>query len=119
MRKIVTAVILIPLAVIIVTFAVANRQIITVSFDPRRLSEPKKPSSRSFEGKSDSQLTDEERANKELEQKHEEWQKQIDDAREKVSQLNERFAGWYYVISSDAFDKIHLTRKDLVKAKGK
>lgn len=33
-RKIVTAVIVIPLAVIIVAFAVANRQDVTVSFDP-------------------------------------------------------------------------------------
>ena len=34
MRKLVTAVILVPLAVVIVMFAVANREIITVSFDP-------------------------------------------------------------------------------------
>ena len=33
-RKIATAVILVPLAVIIVAFAVANRQTVTVSFDP-------------------------------------------------------------------------------------
>jgi uncharacterized integral membrane protein len=33
-RKIVAAVILIPLAVVIVAFAVANRQIVTVSLDP-------------------------------------------------------------------------------------
>ncbi len=33
-RKIVTAVILIPLVIVIVTFAVANRQTVTVSFDP-------------------------------------------------------------------------------------
>ena len=33
-RKIVAAVILVPLAVIIVVFAVANRQWVTVSFDP-------------------------------------------------------------------------------------
>lgn len=33
-RKIVTAVIAVPLAVIIIAFAVANRQWITVSFDP-------------------------------------------------------------------------------------
>ena len=33
-RKIVTAVIVIPLAVVILAFAVANRQIVTVSFDP-------------------------------------------------------------------------------------
>jgi uncharacterized integral membrane protein len=34
LRKIVTAIVLIPLAVIIIGFAVANRQIVTVSFDP-------------------------------------------------------------------------------------
>jgi uncharacterized integral membrane protein len=33
-RKIVAAVILVPLAVIIIAFAVANRQIVTVSLDP-------------------------------------------------------------------------------------
>ncbi len=33
-RKIVTALIVVPLAVIIVAFAVANRQSVTVSFDP-------------------------------------------------------------------------------------
>ncbi|HML07952.1 MAG TPA: LapA family protein [Xanthobacteraceae bacterium] len=40
LRKIVTALILIPLAVIIIAFAVANRQIVTVSFDPFSSSEP-------------------------------------------------------------------------------
>ena len=33
-RKIVTALILVPLAIVLVTFAVANRQTVTVSFDP-------------------------------------------------------------------------------------
>lgn len=33
-RKIVTAVIVIPLAAVIIAFAVANRQTVTVSFDP-------------------------------------------------------------------------------------
>ena len=33
-RKIVTVLILVPLAVVIVAFAVANRQTVTVSFDP-------------------------------------------------------------------------------------
>lgn len=33
-RKIVTALILVPLAVVIIAFAVANRQVVTVSFDP-------------------------------------------------------------------------------------
>ena len=34
LRKIVAAVILVPLAIVIVAFAVANRQIVTVSLDP-------------------------------------------------------------------------------------
>jgi len=34
LRKIVTAIIVVPLVVIIVAFAVANRQTVTVSFDP-------------------------------------------------------------------------------------
>ena len=34
LRKVVAAVVLVPLAVIIIAFAVANRQIVTVSFDP-------------------------------------------------------------------------------------
>ena len=34
LRKIVAAIVLVPLAVIIIAFAVANRQTVTVSFDP-------------------------------------------------------------------------------------
>jgi uncharacterized integral membrane protein len=33
-RKIITGIILVPLAIIIIVFAVANRQMVTVSFDP-------------------------------------------------------------------------------------
>ena len=40
LRKIVTAVILVPLGVVIVAFAVANRQVVTVSFDPFSATEP-------------------------------------------------------------------------------
>ncbi|MEI9804494.1 MAG: hypothetical protein WDN48_08580 [Pseudolabrys sp.] len=34
LRKIVTALIVVPLAAVIIAFAVANRQTVTVSFDP-------------------------------------------------------------------------------------
>jgi uncharacterized integral membrane protein len=34
LRRIVAAIILVPLAIVIVTFAVANRQNVTISFDP-------------------------------------------------------------------------------------
>ena len=39
-RKIVTAIIVVPLAIVIVAFAVANRQVVTVSFDPFSSSSP-------------------------------------------------------------------------------
>jgi uncharacterized integral membrane protein len=40
LRTIVTAVILVPLAVVIIGFAVANRQAVTISFDPFDASHP-------------------------------------------------------------------------------
>ena len=40
LRKIVTALIVIPLAIVIIAFAVANRQIVTVSFDPFSSDQP-------------------------------------------------------------------------------
>lgn len=40
MRKILNAVIVIPLALVLLAFAVANRQIVTVSFDPFSSSDP-------------------------------------------------------------------------------
>ena len=39
-RRIVTAIVVIPLAIVIIAFAVANRQIVTVSFDPFSVTEP-------------------------------------------------------------------------------
>ena len=39
--------------------------------------------------------------------------------KQKVDELNNRFADWYYVISNDSFDKLRLTRTGLVKAKEK
>jgi uncharacterized integral membrane protein len=39
-RKIATALIVVPLAVIIIAFAVANRQMVTVSFDPTSSTNP-------------------------------------------------------------------------------
>jgi uncharacterized integral membrane protein len=39
-RKVLAAVILVPLAVVIVGLAVANRQVVTISFDPFNAAEP-------------------------------------------------------------------------------
>jgi len=43
----------------------------------------------------------------------------LDKGRKKVDELNERFAGWYYVISGESFENLRLARKDLVKPKKK
>jgi uncharacterized integral membrane protein len=40
LRKVLTIVIVVPLAVLIVAFAVANRQLVTVSFDPFSSADP-------------------------------------------------------------------------------
>lgn len=40
MRRFLSALILVPLALILVVFAVANRQIVTLSFDPFNVAEP-------------------------------------------------------------------------------
>ncbi|HET6350181.1 MAG TPA: DUF4340 domain-containing protein [Candidatus Krumholzibacteria bacterium] len=45
--------------------------------------------------------------------------KAIDAARKRVDDLNGRFAHWYYVISANSFDSIHLKRKDLLRDKPK
>lgn len=43
----------------------------------------------------------------------------IESGKQKVKELNERFADWYYVISNDSFDKLRLSRADLIKPKEK
>jgi hypothetical protein len=92
---------------------------ITTEFDPSAFPEPKKPSSTEFLKKADSILTDADRRQKELYKAHEEWKRKIDAGQLKSDKLNARFADWYYVISADSFDKLHLMRKDLVVEKDK
>ncbi len=43
----------------------------------------------------------------------------IETGKQKVKELNDRFADWYYVISNDSFDKLRLNRASLIKAKEK
>jgi len=90
---------------------------ITATFDDSLLPEPPKPANTEFEGKPEEELSDEERKNKELKEKHDEWQSKIEEGKKLAEELNGRFADWYYVISADSFDKVNLTRSDLVKRK--
>ncbi|QEF97541.1 Peptidyl-prolyl cis-trans isomerase Mip precursor [Stieleria maiorica] len=47
----------------------------------------------------------------------ESYQEKITQGKEKAQTLNRRFAQWYYVIPGDDYDKLALTRSDLVEAK--
>lgn len=57
-----------------------------------------------------------ERRNRELKEAYE---GKLAAAKKRVDELNERFGGWYYVVSDSVFNKIRLKREDLVtKAEG-
>ncbi len=90
---------------------------IIATFDQDLVPEPPKPSNTRFEQKSEDEWTDADRTNKERKEKHDAWQTSVEEGKNRAEELNARFADWYYVISSDAFDKIHISREDLVKKK--
>lgn len=90
---------------------------ITTHVDTVYLKEPLKPSNRDFETKPDSLFNSDDFKNKEMAQKWDKWKRDLDNARKLNSELNQRFADWYYVISSRSFDDLRLRRKDLVVAK--
>jgi hypothetical protein len=90
---------------------------ITTTFDPRLFPEPAEPSNTGFAEKAEDDWTDADRRNKERRDAHDEWQKKVEDGQARSDDLNARFADWYYVISAESFDKIRLTRSDLVQRK--
>ena len=48
-----------------------------------------------------------------------EYDEEIQKGKDKVQELNDRFADWYYIISDETYQKIHLSRQDIVKKKEK
>jgi len=90
---------------------------ITTHFDSAAYREPPKPSNYDFDSKADSLETADDLRNKELAQKWEKWKRDFDQAKKLTGELNQRFADWYYVISSGSFDNLRLRRNDLVIAK--
>jgi hypothetical protein len=60
-----------------------------------------------------------ERIQKENERKQKEYQEKVTKGQEKVKELNDRFADWYYIVANDTYQKIHLSRGDVVKKKDK
>jgi hypothetical protein len=49
--------------------------------------------------------------------KQKEYNDKVAKANQRVTELNQNLAGWYYVISNDIYDKIRLDRSDFVKNK--
>jgi hypothetical protein len=54
---------------------------------------------------------------KENKRKQEEYDAAMKKAQDKVKDLNDRFADWYFIIPDDVYKKIHLGRADIVKKK--
>ncbi len=91
---------------------------ISTAFEPKILPPaPPQPKNTDFMNKPDSLWSDADRANKEVQNKYDEWKKTFDKGQKDSQDLNKRFAKWYYVISQSSFDKVHLTRKDFLKTK--
>jgi len=92
---------------------------ITASFDPTLFPEPAKASNRAFADKPDSVLTLDERKQKDIDAAHTRWLARVSAGQKRADELNARFAKWYYVISSESFDNLHLKRSDMLKEKPK
>jgi hypothetical protein len=90
---------------------------ITAAFDENAVQRPAKPANTDFQGKADSLLTDADRQNKAAQATYDKGQRDVDKGRTLAEKMNRRFADWYYVISADSFDKLHLGRRDLVVPK--
>lgn len=65
----------------------------------------------------DPNAAERERIRTENKRKMEEYEDRVKRGKEKAKELNDRFADWYYVISNSEFEKIHLTREQIVKKK--
>ena len=87
---------------------------ITTGFDGSMFPEPRRPGDMGFQARPDSLWTGADQVNADLQEKHEAWQRNVDNGRRTSADLNARFAQWYYVISADSFDRIHLGRGDVV-----
>ncbi len=60
-----------------------------------------------------------ERIEKENQRKRDDYDEKLEKGRQRVRELNARFADWYYVISDDVYQEVHLSRELIVKKKEK
>jgi len=90
---------------------------IATEFNEKLFPEPEKPVNLDFQEKEEKDWSQQDHDNKRLHGAHETWKKQVEKGRKITEDLNARFADWYYVISSSSFDRLNLSRTDLVKRK--
>ncbi len=90
---------------------------ITTAFDKNYFPRPKKHSDTSFVEVADSLLTSRQKEDKVLYTAYKIWEDDISRGEKRTLQMNDRFSEWYYVISSESYDKIHLNRGDLITKK--
>lgn len=90
---------------------------ITTSFDPSLFPEPAEPANTDFTARPDSLWTEEDFRMKGLQAAHDRWVEKVESGAQRSRELNERFGPWYYVISSESFDKLNLDRSDVIKEK--
>jgi hypothetical protein len=87
--------------------------LVTTEFDRSLLSEPEQATNKDFMNKPDSLWTEADRENRRKQTEYNQWSQNAADGQKRSDELNTRFAGWYYVISAESFDKLHLKRSDL------
>jgi hypothetical protein len=63
----------------------------------------------------DPQQAERRRIVRENKQKLDEYNEKIEAGKKRVEELNSRFSDWYYVISDDVYQKIHLDRAEIIK----
>ena len=62
-------------------------------------------------------IEDRRQVERENRRKQESFDEKVVDGKKRVEELNGRFADWYYIVSDEEFEKIHLNREAVIKAK--
>jgi hypothetical protein len=87
---------------------------ITADYDPNYLPEPPKPTDTSYMTVPEYDWNDSHRANKAAKDRYDQWAYRTGLGQRSSMELSNRFADWYYVISSQSYDGIHLKRSNLI-----
>ena len=62
-------------------------------------------------------IEDRRQVERENRRKQESYDEKVVEGKKRVAELNGRFADWYYIVSDEEFEKIHLNREAVIKAK--